>query len=54
MRSFMGPINTTKKCPQCGNTFLVEISRHGIKICGDHEEHIAIPWALSKGQPYLI
>jgi hypothetical protein len=51
-RSFMGPINTTKSCPQCGNTHLVALSRYHVKICQDHYTHIFIPWYRDKGQPY--
>lgn len=45
---------TTKACPECGNTSLVEISRSHIKICVDHKEFVRIPWYLNKGQVYKV
>lgn len=42
---------TTKECPQCGNTDLVKIGTHNIKHCTDC--NIDIPWYVEEGQPAL-
>lgn len=52
MQRYEGEITTTKHCPVCGNTQLVEISRSDMKICVDHKEFIVIPWEVTEGQSY--
>lgn len=44
--------NTTKECPQCGNTQLALISTENLKYCPDC--NVWIPWELAEGQQPLI
>lgn len=43
-------IPTTKKCPKCGNTYLMTFPRQNEKVCLDHEKYVRMPWKLDKGQ----
>jgi uncharacterized protein (DUF983 family) len=45
---------TTKKCPVCGNTHLLELMTQNMKICTDCDPHVHIPWYLEDGQEPLI
>jgi hypothetical protein len=41
---------STKKCPKCGNTWLLELRTMDMKICVDHVKVVRIPWFLEEGQ----
>jgi len=43
---------TTKACPVCDNTHLVEISSQMVKYCTDC--HVKLKWSLDEGQVPLI
>lgn len=45
---------TTKLCPVCGNTNLVELRQYGTKVCVDHNPYVRIPWYLSENQKPLF
>jgi len=39
---------TTKECPNCGNTHLIQITTQNVKLCPDCRTEI--PWYLEEGQ----
>lgn len=43
---------TTKVCPDCGNTYLVLLRTMNLKYCTDCNK--PIPWYLDPGQKKLI
>lgn len=43
---------TTKACPQCGNTHLILLRSLNAKHCSDC--NLEIPWNLDEGQKPLI
>lgn len=45
---------TTKICPECGNTNLVELREYDEKVCIDHNPYVRIPWYLEEGQQPLF
>lgn len=42
---------TTKKCPKCGNTYLMLLRTLNLKYCPDCNTEI--PWFLEPNQPPL-
>lgn len=44
---------TTKHCPDCGNTHLVQVRSQNIKLCSDCGGRV-IPWYLDEGQRALV
>jgi len=47
--------DTTKACPKCGNTWLVELEKFNQKWCMDNQNHddnqnLKIDWFLNAGQ----
>ena len=46
---------TTKKCPECGNTYLILLRSSNEKICMNHKpKAVVIPWFLDEGQRSLL
>lgn len=45
--------DSTKQCPHCGNTHLVEIRSQNIKLCNQCPGQ-EIPWKLEPGQKPLL
>lgn len=42
---------STKQCPNCGNTHLILLSTYNTKVCADC--NTTIPWFLDEGQSPL-
>lgn len=47
----MSDKQTTKECPECGNTNLAKIATHDIKYCSDCNTEI--PWYKEEGESPL-
>lgn len=45
---------TTKKCPECGNTKLGLLPSFNLKVCINHKKFVWIPWYLEEGQKPLF
>ena len=48
----MGKV-TTKKCPLCGNEWLVLLPSLNKKVCNNHVPVLCIDWELEEGQASL-
>lgn len=50
---------TTKSCPECGNTHLGLLRSQNLKLCNNYKQHSDkkikyIPWPLDEGQKPLV
>ena len=48
----MSEKETTKECPNCGNTHLILLTSLQLKLCTDCRTEI--PWYLDEGQKPLL
>lgn len=45
---------STKQCPQCGNTWLLKLYSLNEKWCNDCNPYVKIPWHLEEGQASVL